>query len=206
VVAACGGSGDPTGGPGDGDAAATEAGDAAPGGDDADGAYEGGDTEDTGDDGLDTSGETGDAGDPADPGVGGEEARFNLIASPDNVECSYQPNGGAGGADQLTVFFYFLIIGGNPPDVPRVSVTGSSDTGLSTSFSAGPDNQAVQVAQFALRPDDFGRTHTLTLTVDASDDVPETDESDNRIAVSVSLPSPRPTQAIDPLPCSASRA
>lgn len=132
-------------------------------------------------------------------------ARFNLVASPDNAECSYVPNGHLSGADQLSVHFYFLIIGGNPPDVPAVTVTGTSDTGMSTSYNSGPHNQAVSSAQFALREGDFGRSHTLTITVDSSNRVAETDESDNRIRVTVSLPSPRPSQAIDPLQCSVSR-
>lgn len=132
-------------------------------------------------------------------------ARFDLVASPDNAECSYVPNGHLSGADLLNVHFFFLIIGGNPPDVPAVTVSGSSDSGLSASYSSGPNNQAVSTAQFALRPGDFGRSHTLTVTVDSSNQVAETDESDNRIRVSVALPSPRPSQAIDPLPCSVSR-
>lgn len=153
------------------------------------------------------TGETGGGEGSSEGGDGGDpNARFNLIASPDNGECSYVPNGHLSGADQLTVHFYFLIIGGNPPDVPAVSVTGQSDSGLSTSYSSGPHNQAVSSAQFALRDGDFGRTHTLTLTVDASNQVSETDESDNRVRVTVQLPSPRPSSTIDPLPCRLERA
>lgn len=137
---------------------------------------------------------------------GGENARFNLIASSDNVECSYVPNGHLDGSDLLNVHFYFLIIGGNPSDVPLLSVTGESDTGLATSYNAGPHNQAVTTAQLALRPEDFGRGHAITLTVDAAGRVPETDESDNRITVRVSLPSPRPSSVVDPLACSAAGA
>jgi hypothetical protein len=43
------------------------------------------------------------------------------------------------------------------------------------------------------------------LTVDSSNVVSETDESDNRIRVTVQLPSPRPSSTIDPLPCQAAR-
>lgn len=145
-------------------------------------------------------------GTPGEGAGGDPDARFNLIASPDNVECNYIPNGHLSGADQLSVQFYFLIIGGNPGDVPLLPVVASSDTGLQASFNAGPHNQAVSVAQLALRGGDFGRRHTITLTVDSSNQVPETDESDNRIRVSVELPSPRPNSVVDPLPCSASPA
>lgn len=200
---ACGGD-DGSGGSSNGDAAAS----AAPGEDEA------GD-EETGDGGTDGTGETaeddGDTGETAegdgDTGDGGDEdARFNLVASPDNARCLYIPNGHLSGADQLSVYFYFLIIGGNPPDVGALSVTGNSDTGLATSYVYGPHNQAVSTAHFALRSGDFGQSHMLTLTVDAADQVTETDESDNRINVRVSLPSPRPTSTIDPLPCAITQA
>ena len=187
---ACGGD-DGSGGSSNGDAAAS----AAPGEDGA------GD-EETGTDGTGETAEgEGDTGDG-----GNEEARFNLVASPDNARCTYIPNGHLSGADQLSVHFFFLIIGGNPPDVGALSVTGSSDTGLATSYVSGPHNQAVSTAQFALSQDDFGQSHTLTLTVDAADQVTETDESDNRINVRVSLPSPRPTRTIDPLSCAITQA
>jgi hypothetical protein len=139
-------------------------------------------------------------------GGSGSNARFNLVASPDNASCNYIPNGALGGADQLSVDFYFLIIGGNPSDVPGgLSVTGSSDTGLSTSYDTSPNNQAVSLAQFALRPEDFGVLHTIKIMVDSANQVDETDESDNTIVVSVRLPFPRPTQTIDPLACTVTR-
>ncbi len=136
------------------------------------------------------------------PGEPGQEAIYNLIASPDNGSCNYVPNGHQTGADLLNVHFFFLIINGNPPDVGFVSVAGTSDTGLSTSYNGGPNNEAVNTAQFALRSSDFGRTHTVTITVDSAGEVPETDEADNRISVTVALPSPRPATTVDPLSCS----
>jgi hypothetical protein len=142
-----------------------------------------------------------------DGGSGGNSnARFNLVASPDNASCNYIPNGASSGADELSIDFYFLIIGGNPSDVPGgLSVTGSSDTGLYTRYYTSPNNQALSVAQFALRPGDFGVLHTIKITVDSANQVDETDESDNTIVVSVRLPSPRPTSTIDPLACTISR-
>ena len=139
-------------------------------------------------------------------GTGSGGAQFNLVASADNASCNYIPNGALGGADQLSVDFYFLIIGGNPSDVPGgLSVTGSSDTGLSTSYHTSPNNQALSVAQFALRPGDFGVLQTIRIVVDSAHQVTETDESDNAIAVTVRLPTPRPSATIDPLPCTVTR-
>ena len=162
-----------------------------------------GETGTLGENGGEAGGDTpGGDDDPAGGGAGAE-ATFNLIASPDNGSCSYIPNGHLSGADLLNVHFFFLIIGGNPEDVGRLlSVRGSSDTGLSSSHNSAPNNQAETVAQFALRPDDFGRSHSITISVDAENAVPETNESDNTVRVSVSLPSPRPGGTIDPLSCS----
>lgn len=139
-------------------------------------------------------------------GGGNSSAKFNLVASPDSASCNYIPNGALSGADELSVDFYFLIIGGNPSDVPGgLSVTGSSDTGLYTRYYTSPNNRALSVAQFALRPGDFGVLHTIKITVDSANQLNETDESDNTIVVSVRLPSPRPTSTIDPLACTISR-
>jgi hypothetical protein len=139
-------------------------------------------------------------------GTGTDDARFNLVASPDNASCNYIPHGTLSGADELSVDFNFLITGGSPSDVPGgLSVTGSSDTGLYTRYYTSPNNQALSVAQFALRPGDFGVLHTIKITVDSANQVDETDESDNTVAVSVRLPSPRPTFTIDPLACTISR-
>jgi hypothetical protein len=139
-------------------------------------------------------------------GTDGGSARFNLVASPDNASCNYIPNGALSGADELSVDFYFLIIGGSPSDVPGgLSVTGSSDTALYTRYYTSPNNQALSVAQFALQPGDFGVLHTIKITVDSANQVEETDESDNTIVVSVRLPSPRPTSTIDPLACTISQ-
>jgi hypothetical protein len=139
---------------------------------------------------------------PSTGSSGGGSARFNLVASPDNASCNYIPNGALSGADLLSIDFYFLIIGGNPSDVPGgLSVTGSSDTGLYTHYYTSPNNQALSVAQFALRSGDFGVLHTIMVVVDSANQVEETDESDNTIIVSVRLPSQRPISTIDPLAC-----
>jgi hypothetical protein len=131
-----------------------------------------------------------------------DEAKFNLIASPDNGSCNYIPHGHLSGADQLTVRFYFLMILGNPDDIGHLlNVRGTSDSGITTSYFTSPSNDALSNAQFALDAGDFGRSHAITIMVDAHDEVVETDETDNSIRVDVSLPQ-RPNSVIDPLPCS----
>jgi hypothetical protein len=131
----------------------------------------------------------------------------NLIASPDNVRCAYVPHGSLSSADQLTVFFFILLIGANPNQLLRlVAVNATSDTGLATSLRSAVSNRGATAVQLDLRPSDFGRSHTITITVDGPDEVPENDESDNRIRANLRLPSPRPAGTIADLPCSATRA
>jgi hypothetical protein len=123
------------------------------------------------------------------PGGGGGAVVGNLIASPDNADCVYQPGGAVGGANAIQVYFYILLIGANPDQLPGlVHVTATSDTGLAADYRSAVSNQAQSVAALPVRAEDFGRTHSITLTVDAGNEVAESDEGDNRIRTVVTLP------------------
>jgi hypothetical protein len=124
----------------------------------------------------------------------------DLIASPDNIACTYIPHGSLSGADQLTVLFHIVLTGANPSQLTRlVAVNATSNTGLSTSLRSGVSNRGATPVQLDLRPSDFGRSHSISITVDAPNEVRETDESNNRIRVDIPLPSPRPDRTIDPV-------
>jgi subtilase family serine protease len=82
-----------------------------------------------------------------------------------------------------------------------VVVSGSSDTGLSTRYYTAPSGQSMSGASFSLRSGDFGVRHTIRIVVDSTNQVAETNESDNTIIVSVYLPAPRPTSTIFALLC-----
>jgi hypothetical protein len=152
------------------------------------------------------SGETTDTtgGTPTDPG-GNRPVIGNLIASPDNADCVYQPGGAVGGANAIQVYFYILLIGANPDQLPGlVHVTAASDTGLAADYRSAVNNQAQSVAALPIRSGDFGRTHSITLTVDAGDDVSESDEGDNQIRAVVTLPAG--ATGTTTLQCSVTRA
>lgn len=153
-------------------------------------------------------GQTADEGGAGEDGGGGEtrEPIGNLIASPDNGLCDFVPGGTTDGRDALQVSFFILLIGANPDDLPGlVKVDGESSTGGTASFRSAVSNQARSVAAIPLSGQDFGAQLTVTITVDTPDEVPETDESDNRITASVRVPSPRPSGAVE-LPCTLNRA
>jgi hypothetical protein len=147
--------------------------------------------------------------DPGGQDGGGGETREpigNLIASPDNGLCDFVPGGTTDGRDALQVSFFILLIGANPGDLPGlVKVDGESSTGATASYRSAVSNQARSVAAIPLSGQDFGAQLTVTITVDTPDEVPETDESDNRITASVRVPSPRPSGAVE-LPCTLNRA
>jgi len=111
------------------------------------------------------------------------------------------------GADQLTIFFFILLIGATPQQLPGlVAVQATSDTGLSTQLRSGVSNRGATAVQLDLRQSDFGRSHAISIVVDPPNEVPEDDETDNRIRVSVFIPSPRPDRTIHDLNCSARAA
>ena len=116
------------------------------------------------------------------------------------IDCSYVPNGGSDGRDALNVGFHLVLIGSSGLD-RMVDVVGRSDTGLSARVSAQANNRGQTLLTFTPRPEDFGRTHRIEITVDPANQFRETDESNNAISLSVTLPAPRPTRPIDPLTC-----
>src|SRR6266511_3121203 len=84
----------------------------------------------------------------------------NLVASPDNVRCAYVPHGSLSGADQLTIFFFILLIGATPQQLPGlVAVQATSDTGSSTQLRSGVSNRGATAVQLDLdrrRPPERG--------------------------------------------------
>ena len=134
---------------------------------------------------------------PSTPGL-----QLDFLAHSENVECSLIPNGAIDGSDQLTVFFYFSLLYATPDQLDSlVAVSGTSDGGLTTSYSSGVDNQAFSAANFSLSSSHYGTTQVISLTVDSDGHYAETDETNNVATVTVSLPAVRPTTTVDPLPC-----
>jgi len=131
---------------------------------------------------------------PAEPG-----ATYDLSAQ-GRTDCSYVPGGTVDGRDALNVGFHLVLIGSSGLD-RLVEVVGRSDTGLSARVAAQANNRGQTILAFPLRGEDFGRTHRIELTVDPDNQFRETDESNNVLALSVTLPSPRPSHAMD-LACS----
>jgi hypothetical protein len=103
----------------------------------------------------------------------------------------------------LTVFAYVLLIGANSLPGP-LTTSISFGNGYSATATGAPNNQAVHAFQGPVRAGDWGRGLDVSLRTDPNDAYRESDENDNTLRVSVTLPSARSTQVIDPLPCQAS--
>jgi hypothetical protein len=121
--------------------------------------------------------EDGDAGSP----VG------DLVAPPGEVRCFHQRGGTAEGEDALQISLTLRIEGASPDELPgSVLLTAQDDRGPSASARGGIGEG--RVLALPLEPEHYGQTHVVTVGVDPENEVPETDEDDNQLTVSVDLP------------------
>jgi len=128
---------------------------------------------------------------------------MDLLAHPTNFSCSFLPNGNLDGSDQLAVTFYFSLLYADVSELDRlVVVQGTSDTGWSLTYNSAVNNQAASNAAFSVRQGDFGRSHQITILVDADNYYPEIDESNNTLTLTADLPATRPTTYVEDIPCS----
>jgi hypothetical protein len=144
-------------------------------------------------------------GDPTYVAVEGESSAMppigDLLASPDDVECVHQRAGAIRNGepkDALQILFSLRLDGASPDQLSGlVLVTAQSNLGPSSSDRGGVGEG--RVLALPLEPDDYGRTHIVTVSIDRNNEVPETDEDNNQLTVTVGLPAqPAPSQS---LPC-----
>jgi hypothetical protein len=121
--------------------------------------------------------EDGDAGSP----VG------DLVAPPGEVRCFHQQAGTAEGEDALQISLTLRLDGASSDELPgSVLLSAQSDRGPSASGSGGVGEG--RVLALPLEPEHYGQIHVVTVRVDPDSEVPETDEDNNRLTVSVDLP------------------
>ena len=135
-------------------------------------------------------------GGPTPPPIG------DLLASSEGVQCVHQRGGALVSGepkDALQIFFSLRLEGASPDQLPG-SVQTNARSNLGPSWSArGGVGEGQRVAALPLDPDDYGRTHTVTVSVDPDNEVPESNEDNNQLTVTVALPAqPGSSQS---LPC-----
>ena len=90
--------------------------------------------------------------------------------------------------DALQIFFSLRLEGASPDQLPGpVLVRAHSNLGPSASARGGV-GEGQRVAALPLDPDDYGRTHNVTVRVDPDNEVPESDEGNNELTVTVAVP------------------
>lgn len=123
-------------------------------------------------------------------GVDGPAPRADVSVSTDGVTCVHQRAGALGGRDALQLFLPVRLTGADPGSLPGlVRLTARSDRGpVADLRTAVGDGDARTVAALPLRPTHYGRTHHVVVRVDPAGEIPEADEGNNRIRVTVELP------------------
>jgi hypothetical protein len=141
---------------------------------------------------------------PAGPPPDNRPVIGNIEMSAANVQCSYVPNGNLDGSDGLTVFAYTLLIGTNR--LPqRINWLISFSNGYQVTSTGDPNNSSPSHFQGPIRSGDWGKRLVVRIVADSGDRFRESNENDNSIVVTVTLPRVRSNQVIDPLTCSAAR-
>lgn len=149
---------------------------------------------------------------PGDPGTAQLVIHQNLKGPPSlvdiDVDVVTSPSAPAGSLDLLlTAVSRCLVVPQASENIdrlkifPRIQHLGplelsqpvpiriSSDTGLVGAADIALDNGVPTAVQIDLRPDDYGKPHLFTITIDPDGVIPERDESNNTLDVSLSLPS-----------------
>jgi hypothetical protein len=95
-----------------------------------------------------------------------------LLASPDDVECVHQRAGAIRNGepkDALQILFSLRLDGASPDQLPGlVLVTAQSNLGPSSSDRGGVGER--RVSALLLEPDDYGRTHIVTVSIDRNNE------------------------------------
>lgn len=130
----------------------------------------------------------GEGGGPPPPSPG------DLVAMRGGIRCSYVL-GGVNGEPRDTVQISFLLRFLNAPDGPQSVFVSARGTLGPTGPTPGRREGRRDVA-LAPRPSAYGRRHVVIVSVDPSNEVPESNEDNNRLGVRVDLPAapvaPRP--------------
>ena len=113
----------------------------------------------------------------------------DLAASRSSVRCEHVRSGAIEMRDAIQIFFR-LRFSHAPDQPPSVFVSAESDLGP-RGQSRGASDGERHVALAPLEPDDYGRSHTVIVSIDPREDVPESNDLNNRLRVRVELP-PQP--------------
>ncbi|WP_284747945.1 hypothetical protein [Amycolatopsis sp. RTGN1] len=117
-----------------------------------------------------------------------EQPSLDLAVSSGGASCVLQPGGTVDGHDALEIFFHVALTGATPEQLPGlVPVTVRSVPGatIRLNTAVGPGSTVAALPLSAL---DYGRAHSITITVDPDHKIAERNESNNAVRLRVTLP------------------
>jgi hypothetical protein len=117
-----------------------------------------------------------------------EQPSLDLAVSSQGASCVLQPGGTVDGHDALEIFFHVALTGATPEQLPGlVPVTVRSVPGatIRLNTAVGPGSTVAALPLSAL---DYGRAHSITITVDPDHKIAERNESNNAVQLRVTLP------------------
>lgn len=137
-------------------------------------------------------------------GDGGPVPVVNLNVTPGNIDCRFlRLDGSEQAQDALQLQLSVRLTQGSPFELDRpVSITATSNLGPTVRTIAALSKAQLTLAYIPLRASDFNKSHIIAVIVDPANEIPETNEHDNTISVTVVLPSqpPSATRSV-PLSC-----
>ncbi len=121
--------------------------------------------------------------------------RPDLRVSSQGLRCVLQPGETSESRDALRVFFRVSLTEATPgqvPDLVPVKVSSSRGTAVTVSTAVREDTGDPAVASLPLGVLDYGRVHSITITVDPGHRIAERSETNNVLAFRLTIPA-KPT-------------
>lgn len=116
----------------------------------------------------------------------------DLSVSTDGLRCGYQSTEITGAPTAIEIRFRLLLTSTNPDKAAhKVRITATSTSGLAVDYRVtigGSTSSILSTATLRLARAHLGRTHVVTVTVDPGNEIPESNELNNRIQVTVAIP------------------
>ncbi len=129
---------------------------------------------------------------------------LDLGVSSQGLRCILQSGGTAAGRDALQVFFHVSLTGATPEQLPGlvpVKVTSVPGATVTVNTAVSGSSTGSTVAALPLSALDYGRRHSITVTVDPGHKIAERSETNNVLRFRVTIPAKAPAPRTTELSC-----
>ncbi|MEU4518909.1 hypothetical protein AB0F52_09345 [Amycolatopsis sp. NPDC024027] len=129
---------------------------------------------------------------------------LDLGVSSQGLSCVLQPGGTVDGREALQVFFHVSLTGATPEQLPGlvpVKVTSVPGATVTVNTAVSGSSTGSTVAALPLSALDYGRRHSVTVTVDPGHKIAERSETNNVLRFRVTIPAKAPAPRTTELSC-----